>query len=77
MNGKMTVKRRQERVGHRLRADLRTSGLVRPGAAVETRTEALRYRGVKCARNSAQIWVVPRKARLSSQAWDEGRFFMV
>ena len=37
MNGKMTVKRRQERVGHRLQTDLRTPDLVRPGAAVETR----------------------------------------
>ncbi len=45
MNGKITAKRRQERVGHRLQADLRTPGLVRPGAAVETRPEAHRYRG--------------------------------
>ena len=37
MNGKITVKRRQERSGHRLQARLRTPGLVRPGAAVETR----------------------------------------
>ena len=29
MNGKMTVKRRQERVGHRLQADLRNA---RPGS---------------------------------------------
>ena len=37
MNGKITVIRRRERSGHRLQARLRTPGLVRPGAAVETR----------------------------------------
>ena len=37
MNGKITMKRRQERSGHRLQARLWTPGLVRPGAAVETR----------------------------------------
>ena len=52
MNGKITVKRRAERVGHRLQADLRTPGLVRPGAAVETRPVALRYRGHECASKS-------------------------
>ena len=48
MNGKITAKRRQERSDHRLQVRLRTPGLVRPGAAMETWPEALRYRGVKC-----------------------------
>lgn len=50
MNGKITVKRRQERSGHRLQARLRTPGLVRPGASVETRRNVLRYQDSKCAR---------------------------
>ena len=40
--------------------------LVRPGAAVETRPEAHRYRG-QSARRRARIRVVPRKGCLSSQ----------
>ena len=40
--------------------------LVRPGAAVETRPEAHRYRG-QSARRQARIRVVPRRGCLSSQ----------
>ena len=47
MNGKITAKRRQERSDHRLKVRLRTPGLVRPGAAMETRPAAHRYRGIK------------------------------
>ena len=45
MNGKITAKRRQERSDHRLQVRLRTPGLVRPGAAMETWPEAHRYQG--------------------------------
>ena len=62
MKGKITVKRRLERSGHRLQARLRTPGLVRPGAAVETRPDALRYRGFKGA------WGLPREF-----GWYRGR----
>ena len=48
-----------ERVGHRLQADLRTLGLVRPGASMETWRTPSVTRVQVCA--PAQIWVVPRK----------------
>ena len=49
--------------------------LVRPGAAVETRPAALRYRG-QSARRQARIRVVPRRVCLSSQVLGRGVFFM-
>ena len=63
MKGKITAIRRKERSGHRLQARLRTPGLVRPGAAVETRPDALRYRGFKSA------WGLPREF-----GWYRGSF---
>lgn len=49
--------------------------LVRPGAAVETRPEAHRYRG-QSARRQARIRVVPRRGCLSSQVMGRRVFFI-
>ena len=78
MNGKITVIRRQERVGHRLRADLRTPGLVRPGASVETRRSAHRYRGFKRAPGNRREfgWYRGRNG-LSSQSGTRGFFIFL
>ena len=74
MNGKITAKRRKERSGHRLQAGLRRHGLVRPGAAMETWPDALRYRGSKCAPAGCEFGWYRGRTSLSSQWWDGGRF---
>lgn len=76
MNGKMTVMRRQERSDHWLQVRLRTPGLVRPGAAVETRPDTHRYRVCKCALRRKFGWYRGRIG-LSSQEWDEGLLFFL
>ena len=76
MNGKITAIRRQERSGHRLQARLRTPGLVRPGAAVETRPDAHRYRGRKCVPPGTNVGGTAEGMAFRPNVRDEGSFVL-